>query len=230
MDKVKKIICLIPARGGSKGVARKNIKLLAGKPLIAYTIEAALKVSIIDDVYVTTDDKEIAAIAKEYGAKVIDRPVQLACDTATSEAALLHAQALLLDSKVEISLIVFLQCTSPFRTSVDIERAILQLKSEEADSLLSVSPTHKFLWEMKNGEAYSINYNYKCRPRRQDMNQQYVENGSIYIYKPCVLEKYENRLGGKVTLYVMRENQILDIDTEEDFYYAEQQIKIQVAD
>jgi N-acylneuraminate cytidylyltransferase len=118
-------------------------------------------------------------------------------------------------------LIIFLQCTSPLRSGYDIDRAITQLRQENADSLLSVSPTHRFLWHRVEGEAQSINYDYRHRQRRQDMNPQYMENGSIYIFKPWVLKELNNRLGGKISLFVMEEEQSHEIDSLHDFEYIE---------
>ncbi|MDO8713797.1 MAG: acylneuraminate cytidylyltransferase family protein [Polynucleobacter sp.] len=215
------VVCIIPARGGSKGIPRKNIRLLGGKPLIAHSIEAALTAKSIDEVYVSTEDEEIASVSLQYGAKVVLRPEKLAGDTNSSESALLHAQDVLESSGDYIELVVFLQCTSPFRTSKDIDSAILQMRDDQADSLLSVVPSHKFLWKVEHGQGVSINYDYRARPRRQDMQQQYAENGSIYIYKPWVLRKFENRLGGRVSAFIMGEDQMIDIDSESDWQVAE---------
>lgn len=228
-SKSSKVICIIPARGGSKGIPHKNIRPLGGKPLIAHTIEAALGAARVDDVYVSTDDGSIAAVSLGCGAKVIDRPGELSGDTASSESALLHALDTLESGGVDIDLVVFLQCTSPFRTPEDIEGAISMLRAEDADSLLSVVPSHKFLWEMRNGEAVSINYDYRSRPRRQDMVPQYAENGSIYIYRPWVLRELGSRLGGKISMFIMSEDQWLDIDTEKDWQLAEQYIEKKIS-
>ena len=215
------IVSIIPARGGSKGIPRKNIRILNGSPLLAYSILDAQAARLVDQVYVTTDEPEIAQVAKDYGAAIIDRPTNLATDTASSESALLHALLTLERSDINPELIVFLQCTSPLRTGADIDRAIEQLQTDQADSLLSVSPNHRFLWEKADGIAKSINYDYQNRQRRQDMNPQYVENGSIYIFKPWVLKDLGNRLGGKISLYVMPEEQSWEIDSLADFEYVE---------
>ena len=214
-------VAIIPARGGSKGVPRKNVRLLANQPLIAYSIQDALEAEGVNQVYVSTDDKNIIEISQNYGAQIIHRPVELANDTASSESALIHALTAIETAGGNPELVVFLQCTSPLRTGSDIDRAIQQLWDENADSLLSVSPTHRFLWRHFNGVAQSINYDYQNRPRRQDMNPQYVENGSIYIFKPWVLKDLGNRLGGKISLYVMSEEQSWEIDTLADFEYVE---------
>jgi CMP-N,N'-diacetyllegionaminic acid synthase len=215
------IVTLIPARGGSKGIPRKNIRLLQNKPLIAHSILDAQESKMVDTVYVSTDDPEIANISQQYGAKIIQRPDLLANDTASSESALIHAMTEIEKQDILPELIVFLQCTSPIRTGEDIDRAIAQLKQENADSLLSVSPSHRFLWENINEGAHSINYDYHKRPRRQDLNPQYMENGSIYIFKPWVLKKLNNRLGGKISLFIMDEKASIEIDTPFDFKLAE---------
>jgi N-acylneuraminate cytidylyltransferase len=214
-------ITIIPARGGSKGVPRKNIRPLAGHPLIAHSIQDALEAKRVDQVYVSTDDQEIADISEQYGAKIIYRPAELANDAASSEAALIHAVGEIEKQEPAIDNIVFLQCTSPIRTGTDIDRALEKLKAQQADSLLSVSPSHRFLWEEQAGEAHPINYDYRERPRRQDMSPQYVENGSIYIFKPWVLKQENNRLAGKIALYVMSEEAALEIDSLTDFKVIE---------
>ena len=223
------VVAIIPARGGSKGIPGKNIRLLNDKPLIAYSIEASCEAKMVDQVYVSTDDHHIAQVATDYGASIIHRPPELATDTASSESALLHALEIIEESGTQPELVVFLQCTSPLRTSTDIDLAIQQLRDEKADSLLSVSPSHRFLWEEVNGWAKSINYDYRQRPRRQDMNPQYVENGSIYIFKPWIIKEYKNRLGGKISLFPMGEVATQEIDTPIDFEIAEFLLKHQVA-
>jgi CMP-N,N'-diacetyllegionaminic acid synthase len=216
------IICIIPARGGSKGVPRKNIKMLNGKPLLQYSIEQASQTAAINCVYVSTDDDEIKTYAQQSGAKVIVRPESLSGDIATSESALIHV----LDELNEpVDYIVFLQCTSPIREPQDIQKAIQLLLQEEADSLLSVVHDHSFLWKEEYGQGVSVNYDYMARPRRQNMSLQYRENGSIYIVKPEILRKYNNRLGGKIALYQMADDSAVDIDTEHDLLIAETILK-----
>ena len=216
-----KLVAIIPARGGSKGVPYKNIRPLGDKPLIAHTITDAQEAQLIDRIYVTTDDPKISQVSTDYGASIIHRPAELANDTASSESALIHALTEIEKSGINPELIVFLQCTSPIRTGLDIDRAIEEMRAENADSLLSVSPSHRFLWHKVDNEAQSINYDYHHRPRRQDLNPQYMENGSIYIFKPWVLKELNNRLGGKISLFVMDESQSWEIDSLEDFEYIE---------
>ena len=215
---MKKIISIIPARGGSKGLPKKNILDLCGKPLIAHSISQSLNSSLVDATYVTTDSQEIADVAKKYGASVIMRPQELASDTATSESALIDAL-----TKIEVNegytpeLVVFLQCTSPIRDDNDINDAIQQLIKTNADSLLSVVENHRFLWEADDaGSARSLNYDYSNRQRRQDMKPQFCENGSIYIFRAENLKKFNNRLHGKITLYIMKPESGYEIDDEID--------------
>ena len=219
---------IIPARGGSKGVPRKNILSLMDKPLIAYSIQDALEAQQVDQVYVSTDDIEISEISQKYGAKIINRPPELANDIVSSELALIHALSEIEKLGEKPNRIVFLQCTSPIRSGADIDKAINKLELDKADSLLSVSPSHRFLWEEKEGITRSLNYNYQNRPRRQDMAPQYVENGSIYIFKPWVLKKLGNRLGGKISLFQMSEAAAHEIDSLLDFEIAEFLLKRQV--
>jgi N-acylneuraminate cytidylyltransferase len=176
---------------------------------------------MVNQVYVSTDAPLIAQVATDYGASIIHRPPEFATDTASSESALLHALETIEKIGIQPELVVFLQCTSPLRTTTDIDLAIQQLRKEEADSLLSVSPYHRFLWHQINGIAEPINYDYRDRKRRQDMNPQYVENGSIFIFKPWVLKQLKNRLGGKISLFPMSEAAAHEIDSPQDLEIVE---------
>lgn len=224
MQKLK-VVSIIPARGGSKGIPRKNIKLLAGKPLIAYTIEQSVNSKLVSRTIVSTDDDEIAAVSKKYGAEVIKRPAELATDKAASEPTILHVLDTLKEKEGYVpDLVVFLQCTSPLRKKDDIDKAIKKLADEKADSLLSVCQSHAFLWKFDNkkGTAVSVNYDYKNRPRRQDREPEYKENGSIYVTKTELWRKNKNRLGGKIALHVMDVDDSWEIDDAFDFWLIEQ--------
>lgn len=215
-----KVVAIIPARGGSKGVPRKNLRDVAGKPLIAWSIEDAAESKIVSEVYVTTDDSEIAQVSIRYGAKVINRPADLAMDSSTSESALRHALDEIVKMDGEPRLVVFLQATSPLRSDRDIDAAIELLEKSDADSVLSVTPAHVFLWKEEDGKAVAINYDSMRRPRRQDMVPQYRENGSLYVFKPWVLRDLNNRLGGRIVMYKMGDEAGLDIDSELDLKIA----------
>lgn len=220
MNSSNKTIAIIPARGGSKGVPKKNLRQLAGKPLMAWTIEAALMASGVDRVVVSTDSVEIADVAKEYGAEAIMRPKELAEDWSPSEEALLHALHVA-GGPDKFEAVIFLQATSPLRTYIHVEEAVGLFRDSSADSLLSVFPSHIFLWEERQGQATPILFDYGHRPMRQEMTNQFQENGAIYVFKPEVLLKGKNRLGGKIVMYQMPEHASLDIDTEIDLILAD---------
>jgi len=213
---------IIPARGGSVGLPRKNVMPLCGKPLIAWNIEAALGSSHVDDVYVTTDDPEISTISELYGASTIQRPKELANNTASSELALLHALNVL-DKRGQLpDRLVFMQCTSPLTTSLDIDRAINTLAKQKADSCFTASSFHYFLWKTdENGSAFGINHDKSSRPLRQDREHQFAENGAIYVMKVDGFRKAKHRFFGKTALSLMPAERCAEIDEPIDFKIAE---------
>lgn len=217
------VLALILARGGSKGLPGKNLRPLRGLPLLAHSVRQARAARRVQRVCVSTDDAAIAAMARAHGAEVIVRPAALSGDTASSESALLHALDALRDAEGwQPDLVCFLQCTSPIRAAGDIDGAIACWQREGADALLSVSPSHRFLWQRAaDGSAHSLNYDWRARPRRQDMAPQYVENGSIYLFRPAALRAGGNRLHGRIALYEMAELAALEIDSLLDFQLVE---------
>ena len=212
------IICIIPARGGSKGIPRKNIIEFCGKPLIAWSIEQAKASQYIKNVYVSSDDRAILKIAEDSGAKIIKRPKKLASDRSSSEEALQHAiHHIRKSNKEKIDIVVFLQATSPVRTREDIDNAIALFISKKADSLFSAVELKDFLmWEVLEDKFRSVTYDHKNRGRRQDRKPYYMEHGSIYIFKPRILEKYNNRLGGNIAIYLTDYWKSFQIDEPED--------------
>jgi CMP-N,N'-diacetyllegionaminic acid synthase len=207
-------IAIIPARGGSTRVPRKNLLPLAGRPLLSHTIAHALASRQIVEVLVSTDDDETAALAESEGAKVVRRPEELSRESSASEDALLHALDLRGDGDPD--LVVFLQATSPARRPGDIDRAIDVLMAEEADSLFSACREVVHTWVVEGGELRSISYDWRSRQRTQEMKPRWRENGSIYIFRPWVLRQEHNRLGGKIALYEMDFWSSFDLDTEDD--------------
>lgn len=218
-----KTIAFIPARGGSKGLPNKNILSFCGKPLVAWSIEQALAATNIDEVYVSTDSTEIAAIAEAHGALVpFLRPEDISDDKASTESAMLHFCEYMKSQNQHFDLMVLLQPTSPVRRSNVLDQALQQLEANNNDSLLSVSVSHRFFW--KNVALPQATYDYKCRPRRQDIadgDRWYMETGSFYITKRETLEQDRNRLGGSVGMFVTSELESYEIDTECDFKVCE---------
>jgi CMP-N,N'-diacetyllegionaminic acid synthase len=211
-------VAIIPARGGSKGLKNKNIHPVAGKPLLAWTVLQARESRLIDKVFVSTDDQAIATVAKEYGAEVINRPPEIAGDRATSESALIHAvEVIEKDFAMPVNTLVFLQATSPLRKRDDIDRAIGHFRSENADSLISVTRADDLtIWESREGQWRSVNFDFRERGMRQDRPSQYIENGSIYILKPEVLSRHQNRIGDSMAVYEMEFWQTWEVDTIEE--------------
>jgi len=228
MNKVyNNIIAIIPARSGSKGIPDKNIVDLAGKPLIAWSLEQARKSQLVDKVFVSTNSEKISNVSTKYGAEVIKRPEELATNASSSEDALIHAIDFIENNKgISIELVVFLQATSPLREKDDIDNAIRQYLSEKADSLLSCTKLEDyFIWEKRGDNYFSVNYDYRKRKRRQDIEPQYLENGSIYIFKPELIRKEHNRLGGKIVIYEMEFWKSYQVDNWDDLDICEYYIK-----
>lgn len=211
-------LCIIPARGGSKGVPKKNVVNVAGKPLIVHSIEHALSARSITRIVVSTDDREISRISQAAGVEVIDRPDELCSDQASSESALSHALNHLKESEnYHPDTVVFLQATSPLRKPDDIDNAMSLFISSRADSLFSARRIEGFVWYAETERLTPINYEPVSRPRRQELEQHVLEeNGSIYIFRPQVLEQHGCRLGGKIVAYEMSCFYSLQVDRPED--------------
>jgi N-acylneuraminate cytidylyltransferase len=215
-------LAIIPARGGSKGIPRKNIRSLAGMPLIAHNIQQALQSRFVNRLVVSTDDAEIAAVARQYGAEVVWRPAEISGDSASSEAALLYTLDHL--SQVEgyqTDLLVFLQCTSPLTLAEDIDGTIQALIDQGADSALAVIPFHYFLWREAGGDAVGINHEKSFRPLRQEGEAQYLETGAVYVMRVEGFLQARHRFFGRTALYEMPAERRLEIDDPVDFEIAE---------
>lgn len=219
----RKVLAIIPARGGSKGIPGKNVRLLAGKPLIAHTIAVAKAASLVNRVVVSTDDNEIAAVAGNAGAEVLRRPAEISGDDAPSEAALLHViEQLKLTENYFPDIVVFLQCTSPLTTFEDIDGAVSALIREKADSIFSAMRFYHFLWRLQPGEgAVGINHDKKTRPMRQNREPQFLENGAIYAFHADGFVQSRHRFFGNTAIYVMPVERTLEIDEPHDFELAE---------
>lgn len=211
------VIAIIPARGGSKRIHKKNLLRLAGRPLVAHSILHAKQSQYIRKVYVSTDDADIARVASEYGAEVIIRPPELATDTASSELALLHVlDELNKQGQPDPELVVFLQPTSPIRHPLDIDRAIETLREKNFDSVFSARRDHGLFWSQRNGEHVPMNYDFKNRKMEQQWEGQMRENGSIYVFRPEILRQHNSRMGGKIGIYEMELWHSFQLDSAED--------------
>lgn len=217
------VLAIIPARGGSKGIPRKNIRSVDGRPLISYMIEAALGAKTISRVAVSTDDSEIASVAKNCGAEIVIRPAQISGDNASSETALLHT----LDHYVETEnyqpdITVFLQCTSPLTISDDIDNTVQKMLSQNADTALAVAPFHYFVWTVNDsGEAIGVNHDKKVRLMRQQRQNQFVETGAVYAMKTAGFLKFKHRFFGKTVCHEMPIERCFEIDDPVDLDIVE---------
>jgi len=221
IDRRRKICGLIPARGGSKGIPRKNIKVLAGKPLIAWTIEQALASGSLDSVVVTTDDEEIAEVARRYGAAVpFLRPPELARDDTPSLDPVLHA----MDRLTDHDALVLLQPTSPLRTAGDIDGCVELALSRELDSVVSVCEPGKhpmWMYRMDKEQHLSRLIEGPEYTRRQDLPLVYAVNGALYFSDFAWLRRTRKFVTADSVGYVMPAERSIDLDTPLDWRLAE---------
>jgi len=216
-DRSMNIHCIILARGGSKGILNKNIINFCGKPLLAWTIDQCIGAKKVSDVWVSSDDDEILKVAEKYGAKIIKRPTEISLDSSTSESAWQHAIDYLHNNDVQVDIVLGPQVTSPLREVLDIDNAINSFINENYDSMFSASIADDlFFWEKSSVGIDSINYDYKNRKRRQDFKEQIIENGSFYLFKPAIIQKEFNRLGGKIGYSIMDFWKMFEIDNADD--------------
>jgi len=226
MHNKKKIFALIPARGRSKGLPDKNILPLSGKPLIAWTIEAAQKSQYIDRVVVSTEDQEIAGIARQYRAEIpFSRPKNLASNEAKTTAVALHALQWLKKNNDHYDVLVLLQPTSPFRSTEDIDRAIDVFFRKKAQVVVSVCKTeHHPYWSNQlpdDGNMKEFINKRIINKNRQALPQYYRLNGAIYIAYTDYLIQRENFFGEETYAFVMPALRSVDIDNKLDFDWAE---------
>lgn len=220
------MLAIIPARGGSKGLPNKNIKLLNGKPLICYTIEAALKCPEITHVFVSTDSKEIAEVAKIAGAWIPDlRPSDLSSDTASSIDVYRYSLEYLKNNfNLNFESFIVLQPTSPLRSAEDINLAIKLFKDRNADSVISYTKeSHPIYWHKKINDFGHIQNIFPDNKfsNRQDFPITYYPNGAIYIFKTILIEIEKTYYTDNTIAFVMPRNKSIDIDDIDDFLYAE---------
>ena len=217
------VVAIIPARGGSKRIPGKNLVPVAGKPLLAWTIEAALDAWSIDHVFVSTEDDDIARCARLFGAEVIPRPLAFASDTAQTEPVLLHALDWLWEvCRMRPDYVSLLQCTSPLRSTPVIDRAVSKALETGCDAVVGVHETieHFFCGDLE-GDRLVMGYDPQNRPRTQDIKRKYHENGSTYVTRSDFLRATGCRMGGDTRAVVMTPTEGLDIDHFHDLLLAQ---------
>ncbi|MCC7359763.1 MAG: acylneuraminate cytidylyltransferase [Anaerolineales bacterium] len=220
------VLAVIPARGGSKGVPRKNVMPMAGEPLLAHIVRAARQAATLTRVVVSTDDAEIAGVAQRYGAEVVWRPADISGDTATSEQALLHALDHLRQAEGYVpDILVYLQCTSPLTMAEDIDGVVDALIRSGADTALAVMPFHYFIWHGPCDDAAGVNHMKLVRPRRQDREAQYLEAGAVVVMRVPGFLKEQLRFYGRTALYEMPPERCLEIDEPADVLIAEARLR-----
>lgn len=217
-----KNIALIPLRGGSKGIPGKNLKKLNGSPLCSYAINAALHAERIDEVWVSSDDQQIIDYVESNFPEVLIRirPDEYASDSATTESVIKD----LINSNLfnRVDQLILVQATSPLVTSRNLDDALLKLSKSEKNSLVSVVEFKRFIWE-NNGVP--SNYDVFNRPRRQDFDGLFLENGAFYISNIETIERTNNRIDIPTELYVMANDTAFEIDEESDWIIVESLIK-----
>lgn len=211
----KNVACLVPMRGGSKGIQRKNIKNFCGKPLCYWAIKAALDSEAISSVFVSTDCDEIKAVVLNMfpEIQIIDRPKEFAEDHSTTESVMLHFSEL-----VDFDVLVTTQVTSPFIRGYDFDRALTKFFQADYDSMFSGVKFSRFIWD---AGSRPINYDFRNRKRRQDGELFILENGAFYLTRKNILCSERCRLGGRIGFYLMSEESAIEIDTLFDWRIAE---------
>lgn len=216
-------VAVIPARGGSIGIPKKNVVEFCGKPLVAWSILQASRARSISSVWVSSDSDEILKISEQYGARGIKRPSHLSTNEASSESVWLHALDEIQSRNAGVDVIIGMQSTSPLRETSDLENALIKFEKEDLDSLFSCCEIEDFfIWKQEGDKnPVSVNYDFRNRHRRQELEKRFLENGSFYLFKPEILRKQRNRLGGKIGFYVMADYKMFQIDRPEDLRLCE---------
>ncbi len=216
-----RVVAVIPARGGSKGVPGKNLRRVAGRSLVQRAVDACLAARSIDATYVSTDDARIAEAARSAGAELVERPAELAGDTASSESALLHTLDQLAAGAGEPEILVLVQCTSPFIVPGDLDRAVGMVDSGRADSVFAAVPTYEFLWRSgADGLASGINHDAAYRPRRQDREPHFRETGAFYVMSVAGFRAARHRFFGRTAVVEVPQLTAVEIDNDHDLTLA----------
>jgi YrbI family 3-deoxy-D-manno-octulosonate 8-phosphate phosphatase len=219
-----RVLAVIPARGGSKGVPGKNLAAVGGIPLVARAVLACAGSRRVSDVVVSTDDPSIAQVARSAGAQVVLRPVAIAGDTATSEAAVVHAMdAYEATTGATTDVVLLVQCTSPFITSQEIDGVVAAVTDDGADTAHTVAPFHGFVWrdgDPADGGSFGVNHDKTTRPRRQDRPQDLLETGAAYAMRAAGFRAAGHRFFGRTALVRTDPARVLEIDEPADLERA----------
>lgn len=220
--RMSRVVAIIPARGGSKGLPGKNLCLVAGVPLVVRAVRAARGACVVDGVYVSTDNPEIGRVAQAEGAAIIWRPAEISGDQASSESALLHAlDEIERRQGVAPATLAFLQCTSPFVSAADVDGTLAPILEGRADSAFAAAPFHHFVWR-QNPEGVPVGVNHSgLRQRRQDRVPEYLEAGSVYAMRVDIFRKEKNRFCGRQALHVVDASKLLEIDDADELKRAQ---------
>lgn len=218
----QKVVAIIPARGGSKGIPRKNIRLLNGKPLISYAIEVAKKSSLIDKVVVSTDDAEISNIARQYGAEVLMRPDNISNDEVPLDPVIHYTvEKLEEDLEENYDIVVTIQPTSPLLSLVTLENVIQKIIKENYDTVLTGLDDRHLSWRLEEDKFIP---NFKERKNRQYLPGEFRESGAVFATKRKYITP-TNRMGETITIYVVGSEESIDIDSYTDWWVAEKLLK-----
>lgn len=218
----KNIVAIIPARGGSKGVPRKNVKDFCGKPLLAHTVEQALAAETVNRVVLTSEDDEIIAAGEQYGADILRRPQEMATDAAKVDPLLIWSVEELEKSGDPIDILVLLYPTAPLRGVEAIDATVRRVRDEGFDSALTLMEDKSYLWRVEEGIASPTNYSPSNRaPRQQEAWNQWIENKAVYAMTRNLLLETKCRIHGRVGYVEMDALRSIDIDNPSDFVIAE---------
>lgn len=215
-----KTVAFIPVRGGSKSIPLKNITVINGKPLVYWALYASQNCEEIDEIYVATDSKEIREVVEGFcfsKVKVIGRSEETATDEASTESVMLEFA-----EKYTFDTIILVQATSPLLKSKDLCKGMKKYGENDVDSVLSVVRQKRFVWKEENGGATPVNYDFNHRPRRQEFNGFFVENGAFYITSKHNLLQSRCRISGNIALVEMPEETYFEVDEPSDWLIVEQ--------
>lgn len=217
MKKNNNIHSIILARGGSKGIKNKNLKHINNKPLVYWSIKKSLDSKMINYTWVSSDSKKILDYSKKNGALIIKRPKKLSKDQSSSESAWIHGINYIKKKGFKLDNIVGIQPTSPIRSGKDFDKAIKTFEKDNLDSLFTSTKINDFfVWKKNKNNKFIANYNYKHRKPRQLIHDQYLENGSFFIFKSSKFLKNKCRLFGKIGTFILPKSKSFQIDEKED--------------